>query len=436
MKPPCPPGVPFRNGRPLTRSPVRINIFTGTHPTKRYTVPDIIHVDMDCFFAAVEVKDNPDLAGKPVIVGALPGTRGVVAACSYEARKFGIHSAMPVSTAYRLCPQGVYLEPHGRRYGEESDHIHGIFRRFTPLVEPISVDEAFLDVAGSHRMFGTSERIGREIKRLVREETGLTASVGIAPSKFVAKIASDLEKPDGFVVVREDEVLDFLAPLDVSRIWGVGKVTGKKLAALGIHTVADLRAYPAEELERMFGVHGLHLHLLAHGVDNRTVEVESERKQVSNEHTFPVDEGDRAAVEAVLLHLADKVAGRLLAKGLRGRTITLKLRDETFLTVTRARTFDRRIVAAEDIYREGLDLFRHEDLHGRRVRLIGIGVSGFEADDQISLFAGDDEGDRKLKVDKVMARIRDRFGRDAIARAGAARGRSKPAKPGRLKPGS
>ena len=381
-------------------------------------MPDIIHVDMDCFFAAVEAKDNPDLAGKPVIVGALPGTRGVVAACSYEARAYGIHSAMPVSRAFKLCPDGVYLKPNGRRYGEESEHIHAIFRRFTPLVEPISVDEAFLDVTGSHRMFGTSVEIGREIKRLIREETGLTASVGIAPTKFVAKIASDHDKPDGFVVVREDEVPEFLAPLDVRDLWGVGKQTEKRLAALGIRTIGDLREFPAAEIERRFGAHGRHLHALSQGIDDRAVVPETDRKQVSNEHTFPEDEGDRAEVERTLLALADKVAGRLLKKGLRGRRVTLKLRDETFRTLTRARTLEIPVSASEDIYLEALDLLRRETLDGLKVRLIGVGVSGFDEEAQLSLFSEPDG--KKTVIDSVMADIRDRFGDNAIDRASLA----------------
>ncbi|MBT4485062.1 MAG: DNA polymerase IV, partial [Candidatus Latescibacteria bacterium] len=219
-------------------------------------MPDIIHVDMDCFFAAVEVKDNPDLAGKPVIVGALPGTRGVVAACSYEAREFGVHSAMPVSQAYKKCPHGVFLKPNGRRYAEESQKIMAVFSHYTPLVEPLSLDEAFLDVSGSHRLFGTSAEIGHEIKRCISEKLELVASVGIAPTKFVAKIASDLEKPDGFVVVNKDDVLDFLRPLSARKIWGVGKTTWKKLEKLGLKTIGDIARYPVEELERIFGKHG------------------------------------------------------------------------------------------------------------------------------------------------------------------------------------
>jgi len=378
-------------------------------------VPDIIHIDMDCFFAAVEIKDNPDLAGKPVIVGALPGTRGVVSACSYEAREYGVHSAMPISKAYRKCPHGVYLTPSGRRYMEESEKIREIFYHYTPLVEPISLDEAFLDVSGSHRIFGTSVAIGREIKRRIRDELGLVASVGIAPTKFVAKIASDLDKPDGFVVVDDDAVIDFLRPLDVRKIWGVGKATWTKLERLGIRTIGDLSGYPVETLELKFGKHGRHLHNLSLGIDERSVNPETERKQVGAEHTFSADTDDIAEVEHTLLALSDKVAGRLLKKNFRGRKVTLKLRDETFKTITRSRTLDHPVMSTDDVYREALDIFRGESLGGRKVRLIGVSVSGFDSASQTSLFT--DSSERTDTIEKVVADIRGRFGKTAITRA-------------------
>jgi len=378
-------------------------------------MPDIIHVDMDCFFAAVEVKDNPDLAGKPVIVGALPGGRGVVSAASYEARTFGIHSAMPISQAYKRCPHGVFLSPNGKRYVEESDRIMAVFRRFTPLVEPLSLDEAFLDVAGSHRLWGTSEDIARALKKTIRGETGLRASVGVAPTKFVAKIASDLKKPDGFVVVYEDEVGDFLRPLDVRRIWGVGAKTAKTLERRGLKTIGDIAGYPVEELERLFGKHGRHLHNLACGIDNREVIPSSDRKQVSNEYTFPEDTGDRTEVERVLLALADKVAGRLLAKDIRGRTVTLKVRDESFRTRSRARSLEHPVRTAQEIYRVARDLLRAEDLGGLKIRLIGVGVTALEGGDQLELFGDRDESTHRM--DEVVADIRRRFGKTAITRA-------------------
>ena len=378
-------------------------------------MPDILHIDMDCFFAAVEVKDNPDLAGKPVIVGALPGTRGVVSACSYEAREYGVHSAMPISRAYRKCPDGIYLKPNGKRYVEESEKIRAVFLFYTPLVEPVSLDEAFLDVSGSHRMFGTSVEIGHEIKKRISDETGLVASVGIAPSKFVAKIASDLEKPDGFVVVDDDDVLEFLRPLDVRKIWGVGKATWKRLEKLGIKTIGDVSDFPAEELERIFGKHGRHLHNLSLGIDDRSVNPETERKQVSAEHTFNEDVSDKTEVERTLLALSDKVAARLLKKGSKGRKITLKLRDETFKTITRCRTLERRVMSTEDIYNLALDIYRGESRGLRKIRLVGVSVSGFETASQTSLF--EDTSARTNRIEKVVADIRGRFGKEAITRA-------------------
>jgi len=378
-------------------------------------MPDIIHIDMDCFFAAVEVKDDPGLAGKPIIVGALPGSRGVVSACSYEAREFGVHSAMPISQAVKKCPGGIFLKPRGDRYVEESERIMAIFSHYTPLVEPLSLDEAFLDVSGSHRLYGTSVELGREIKRRIKDELGLIASVGIAPSKFVAKIASDIGKPDGFVTVNESEVLDFIRPLDARKIWGVGKTTWRKLEKLGLKTVGDIAEFPVEQLERMFGKPGCHLHNLSNGIDSSTVNPVTERKQVSNEYTFNIDTDDMVEVERVLLALSDKVAGRLLSKGRKGRTVTLKLRDETFKTITRSRTIDHPILSGEEIYEEARNLLRLEKFTGRKVRLIGVSVSGFESDDQTSLF--EDVSRRKDRVEKVMANIRGRFGKRSITRA-------------------
>ncbi len=378
-------------------------------------MPDIIHIDMDCFFAAVEVKDNPDLRGKPVIVGALPGTRGVVSACSYEARKFGIHSAMPISAAYKKCPDGVYLKPNGKRYMEESNIIMDIFARYTPLVEPLSLDEAFLDISGSHRLFGVSVEIGRAIKEQILNETGLIASVGIAPTKFVAKIASDIEKPDGFVVVNDNEVFDFLWPLEARKIWGVGKTTEKKLDKLGLKTIGDIAKYPARELERIFGKTGRHLHNLANNIDERSVAPETERKSVGNEHTFGEDTGDIEEVERVLLALSDKVAGRLSVKGLKGKKITLKLRNETFKTVTRSKTLPQRIKSGEEIFSHAKKMFRAEWNEGMLIRLIGVSVSGFDDDEQLSLL--EDASAQQNRVEDLLSDIRGKFGKSAITRA-------------------
>ena len=244
---------------------------------------------MDAFYASVEQRDRPELKGKPVIVGGDPQSRGVVAACSYEARKFGVHSAQPMATAIRLCPDGIFLPVRMSRYKEVSEQVFEIFYRFTPLVEPLSIDEAFLDVTGSARLFGEPVEIAKKIKQMVLEETGLTVSAGVAPSKFVAKIASDIDKPDGLTVVPPDRVRDFLDPLPIKKMWGVGKVTQEALALLNIHTFRDLSQMPVKVLEKKFGKHGVKMHLLSMGIDEREVAPEHDAKSIGHEETFLED---------------------------------------------------------------------------------------------------------------------------------------------------
>src|SRR5512136_2361752 len=246
----------------------------------------IIHADMDAFYASVEERDRPELVGKPVIVGGSPEKRGVVSAANYVARKYGVHSAMPAATARRLCPEGIFLPPRIGYYAEVSGQIREIFERFTPLVEPLSLDEAFLDVTGSEQLFGPAIEIGRQIKQAVREETRLIVSVGVAPNKFLAKIASDLKKPDALVVVEPGQVQEFLDPLPVERLWGVGKQSSKVFERLGIRTIAQLRQWPLDALQARFGSGGEHLWNLAHGRDDRPVEPQQEVKSISNETTF------------------------------------------------------------------------------------------------------------------------------------------------------
>ncbi|HFE53135.1 MAG TPA: DNA polymerase IV [Bacteroidetes bacterium] len=381
----------------------------------------ILHLDMDAFFAAVEEMDNPSLRGKPVVVGADPKGgrgRGVVSTANYEARKYGIHSAMPISEAYRRCPHAVFLPVRGHRYAEISRQIMAILRQYTPLVEPLSIDEAFLDLTHTLRIHGDPVAVAREIKSRIRREVGdLTASIGIAPNKFLAKIASDLEKPDGLVVVGEDQIEAFLWPLPVSRLWGVGKKTQPVLEALGIRTIGHLARFPKEELVERFGSFGAHLWELAHGVDDRPVVPASEAKQVSREHTFEQDVGDLEVVERTLLALVDRVTRTLRDEGVRGRTVTLKIRLEDFSTFTRSRTLseptDRFAVVAE-VARDLLHRFRRE---GKRVRLIGVGVSNLERGArQLSLF---DEKEPEEAADDVVDLVRKRFGEQAIRRAAA-----------------
>ena len=306
----------------------------------------IVHVDMDAFFAAIEERDHPEYRGKPVVVGADPKGgrgRGVVSTCSYAARKFGIHSAQPVSEAWRRCPHAVFVRPRMEAYVAASRRIGRIFEGFTPDVEPISIDEAFLDVTGSLHLFGSKRRLGEHMQRRVFAETQLTCSLGIAPCKLVAKIASDLEKPRGLVIVEPHEVEAFLRPLPVGRLWGVGKKTREALDALGIATVGNLADSDRAELSRRFGKHGEALWDLAHGIDDRPVEPADDAKSVGNEHTFPTDTADPRLVASTLMELCEKVAYRLRQDGLRGRTVTTKIRFEDFTTLTRATTLPRPI---------------------------------------------------------------------------------------------
>jgi DNA polymerase-4 len=384
---------------------------THPHPDRA-----ILHVDMDAFFAAVEVLDDPMLRGKPVIVGGRPETRGVVAAASYEARAFGIHSAMSSWRAVKLCPRAVFLKPRGGRYSEVSRRLFAILESFTPLVEPLSIDEAFLDVSGCERLCGPAERIGRTIKRRIRDEIGLVASVGVAPNKFLAKLASDLEKPDGFVVIRPEQAADRIAGLPVSRIWGVGKVGQAALARLGIDTFADLRAAPPEVLARHFGSSAEHLVRLAWGRDERPVEPESDAKSIGAETTFAADIGDDAELRRQLDRLVDKVSRRLRRHGLRAWTIQLKARYADFSTVTRAETLDTPTCATSTIRRVARELLeRRLGRGGRALRLIGVSTSNFDAggEGQLDLF-GDPAGERSEHLDQLLDRLREKHGSAAI----------------------
>ena len=333
---------------------------------------------MDAFYAAVEERDRAELRGKPVIIGADPrggAGRGVVSTANYAARKFGVASAMPISTAYRLCPHGVFLSPDMAKYSAVSKEICAVFEAFTDLVEPISVDEAFLDVTGSVRLFGDGEAIARRIKAQIREQTRLTASVGVATAKLIAKIASDLEKPDGLVVVRPGTERAFLAPLPVRRLWGIGPKMEERLAKLGIHIIGQLAD---AKMTKLLGTHGLDLQRLARGEDDRPVIADAGRaKSVSVEHTFDADENNPRELRQTLLGLADELSRRLRALSLAGRTITLKYRDESFRTITHARSRKAPTNVASDLFDASTALF-HE-VHGSlKVRLLGIGVSGFD----------------------------------------------------------
>ncbi|HXZ34997.1 MAG TPA: DNA polymerase IV [Thermodesulfobacteriota bacterium] len=378
----------------------------------------IIHIDMDAFYASVEQHDNPALQGLPVIVGGDPGRRGVVSAASYEARVYGVHSAMPSSQARRLCPQGVFLPVRMHRYREVSDQVFQILREYTPLVEPLSLDESFLDVTGSEKLFGTALQIAMEVKRRIRQATGLTASAGIAPNKFLAKIASDYKKPDGLVEVKPEEVQVFLRDLPISKLWGVGKSTEEVLKGMGILKVGQLAVFPAEKIERKLGKFGLELIALARGEDERPVSPESEAKSISQEETFTPDLEHLEQMKKVLLDQAEQVGWELRKQKLKGSTVTVKVRYPDFSLATRSQTLSSPTDQGIEIYRTALKLLSRTEALQRRARLLGVGISHLthrDAPEQYLLF---DSGGKKAEHSiQAMDRIWERFGPQAIKRA-------------------
>ncbi len=354
--------------------------------TKRFRV--ILHLDMDAFYPSVEVLDHPELRGKSVIVGGSP-KRGVVSSASYEARKFGVHSAQPMATAMRQCPSGVFMPVRMARYREISKQIFEIFGRVTPLVEPFSIDEAFLDVTGSKRLMGGQVEIAKKIKQTVFHEIGLTVSAGVAPSKFVAKIASDMEKPDGLTVVSPDEVRHFLNPLPIEKMWGVGKVTREILARLNVRNFEDLTRVSLKMLERRFGRHGRHMYQLARGIDDREVIPEHEIKSVGHEDTFMEDIVDADEARRKLLALSNKTAQRMRRYGVKGKTVTLKIKTCEFKQKTRSETLADPIDDGLEIYKIVCRLLEKTPVGKTPVRLLGVSLShlvDFEMHCQLSLF--------------------------------------------------
>jgi DNA polymerase-4 len=378
----------------------------------------IIHVDMDAFYASVEQHDNPSLKGKPVIVGGDPAGRGVVSAASYEARRFGVHSTMPMKQAMRLCPHAVVIRGRMDRYVEVSRIIRGIFGQFTPLIEPLSLDEASLDVTGSLVTWKSAEHIGRTIKQTIRDRTGLTASVGVAPNKFLAKVASDLDKPDGFVVITEENKQEVLDPLPVRAIWGIGPVTGAKLQQHGIHTIRQLREYPPDALRRLLGNTADSIIELAHGIDDRPVEPTSRARSLSAEHTFPQDVADPNTLASTLLDQVEEVAARLRAERLRAKTITLKLRYGDFKTITRSRSFAESTDCTAALWKAAAEVFETWRSRAfRPLRLIGFAATGLKPDQgrQLTLFA-EPEDVRQARLDRTIDEIREKYGFDTIRR--------------------
>ncbi len=379
----------------------------------------ILHIDMDAFYASVEERDRPELRGKPVIVGGSHERRGVVSAANYVAREFGVHSAMPAGTAKRLCPNGIFLPTRMDHYAGVSKQIREIFLRFTPLVEPLSLDEAFLDVEGSTRLFGTAVEIGRQIKSAISSELNLVASVGVAPNKFLAKIASDLEKPDGFVVVESDRVQEFLDPLAVGRLWGVGKVAARVFKRIGIQRIGQLRKLDVKLLTENFGRSGEHLWNLAHGIDNRQVVPDHVAKSISHETTFAVDVESMEVLRACLRELTEQVARRLRRNKLRGRTVQLKVRYADFQTHTRSQSLTVPTNTSDEIWQSAAELLATKlpprDLS---VRLLGVSVTGIISGGQSQQLLFDSEQrSKQVALDSVTDKIKDRFGTSAVGRA-------------------
>ena len=385
--------------------------------SRRHARRNILHVDMDAFYASVEQRDNPELRGKPVVVGG-SGNRGVVAAASYESRVFGVRSAMPMREARRLCPELIQTPVRMSHYQSVSAQIFGIFRSFTPMVEGLSLDEAFLDITDSLALFGSDVDIARGIKTRIREETSLNASVGVAANKLVAKIASDLDKPNGLCVITDSDKTERLDPLKVEVIPGIGKVTLAKLHAVGVRTIRDLRTSEDALLERVFGRFAGRMRERASGIDDRPVETDREEKSVSAEETFDVDLVDRTRMHGKLLELAERTTTRLRKKGLAAGTVQVKIRRADFSTSTRQRSLHPPSNGTDTLYaaaRGLLDEWRQEN-PGVAVRLLGFGGSELQPDRQADLFSDVDDS-RKTEMDQAVDNIRDKFGSAAVGRA-------------------
>lgn len=375
----------------------------------------ILHVDMDAFFASVEQRDHPEYRGRPLIVGGI-GSRGVVSTASYEARKFGVHSAMPMAEARRRCPDGIFVACNHRRYTQESKKIRAIMAEFSPLVEPLSLDEAFLDISGMERLYPEPAAIASAIKERIFAELGLTASAGVAPNKFLAKLASDLKKPAGLVIVRPGEERAFLRDLPIKRMWGVGPATAKLLTELGITTIGQLAAFDSQRLQRQIGQTAYEMQRLANGIDERPVESDYVPKSVGNEETFANDIVSRDEILRQLLALCEKVAWRLRRINLSGRTVTLKLRYASFKTLTRSLTLPEPTCYDEEIYRSVKGMLEKLTLQ-EGVRLLGVTVGNLQTSDggQLSLFAPVD--DKRQRMYEAVDKLRDRFGRDIVTKA-------------------
>ena len=375
----------------------------------------ILHLDMDAFFAAVEVREDPSLAGKALLIGH-DGPRGVVATASYEARVYGCHSAQPMSVAKRLCPHAVVLPGRMGLYRQVSDQVFSILGDFSPAVEPLSIDEAFVDLTGTERLHGDAESVARRIKARIKGELRLTASVGLAPNKYLAKLASDMNKPDGLTVIRPQDIDHILPPLPVTKIWGVGKATDERMRTYGIRTIGDLRNKSEAWLREFFGSEAERYYRLSRGLDERPVHGDADAKSIGHEQTFEVDVADREAVLAVVLDQAEQVGARLRRHGLTARGLSLKIRFGDFQTISRSTTFHRPTDATAELWEAARRVF--EQWPFQPVRLIGVTAERLSSGPgQLDLFT-DQEHERQRKVDAVADRINARFGKRSIRRGG------------------
>jgi len=375
----------------------------------------IIHLDLDAFFASVEELLDPSIAGLPILVGGDPDGRGVVSSASYAARAFGVHSAMPMSQALRLCPQAVVRRGHRGEYTSYSKRVMGILAEYTPLLEPISIDEAFLDVTGCERLFGPAEELAHRIQQRILSELGLPSSLGVASNKLVAKVASALAKPHGVLVVPAGEEAAFFAPLPIERLWGVGEVTARRLHGLGVHTIGELAALSEQQMKALFGSAAAEMHRRALGRDDRPVAAEGRRKSISQERTFARDVGDIQVLRRSLLDMSEDVASQLRQHGECARTVVLKMRYPDFRTITRRVTLSQPTDLAEVIHAHVVKLLQEEWKRGVHLRLIGVGVTGLAQARQLGLF--DAPTERLDKLSRVVDEIRSKYGRDAIRRA-------------------
>ncbi len=384
----------------------------------------ILHVDMDAFFAAIEQRDHPELRGKPVVVGSPPNRRGVVSTCSYEARRYGIHSAMPSRTAYGRCPHAVFMPVRGQHYRDVSRQIMKIFQQFTPVIEKVSIDEAFLDATSVVKRWRDAHELALALKQKILDETQLTCSVGIAPNKFLAKLASDMNKPDGLTITpfTNREIEKFLAPLPVERIWGVGATTANKLKNYGIHTIADLQACTVEQLVRLLGKRGgEHLHKLAFGVDDRKVETENEEKSVSHEETFARDVLDQTLLRQTLIELAERVGVRLRSLDKKCRTAFIKVRFADFTTITRQLSWELPTNSERSLVTSAMKLWKRENIE-KPVRLLGFGVANLTAPKDVGaqpeLFDLENQKTKdEQRLDRAIDSLRKQFGHGIITHA-------------------